>query len=159
MRIVSARWVAQPPPSLHGRDRKSAAQAAGLRYEARVQTYLLQRYGDTYVPSPWFAYRKGGDYYDRYCQPDGLLFDLDRGKIVVVEVKIRHCPRAAEQLLGLYRPVLASLFDGRLWSLGVCEVTRWFDKDIPFPVPVSFRSMPDEVEPGEFGVIIHRART
>ncbi len=157
MHVTSARWLPHGPP--FPTRRPSAAQAAGLRYEAKAQGHLLRAYGDTYIPSPWFQYHLRGEAKPFVCQLDGLLFDLDRGKIVAVEIKLKHTERAAEQLHGKYLPVLRAVFPDRLWRHASCEVTRYFDRSVKMPVPIRLHSMPDEAEPGAMSVVTYRGNS
>lgn len=154
--VSAARHIPQPPPFLHGRDRKTGAQLAGLAYEAKVQEHLLRSYGDSYIVSPWFEYRLLGEGKARWCQADGLLLDLDRGKIVVVEVKLKHTRRAEDQLFTLYIPVLTRMFPPHLWDLCALEVVRYFDPSEQTLHPVIHRTMPDESTKGDLNVLIHR---
>lgn len=110
--------------------RRSSAQKQGIRYEKAVQAYLSDLYGLDYLPSPWIKFGPG----QRYCQPDGLLFQPEAGRITIVEVKYQHTPLAWWQLLQLYAPVVAKLFPKQLWKLDVCEVVKWYDAGAVFPV-------------------------
>ena len=108
------------------------AQKQGLRYEREAQAYLSGLYGLDYVPSPWIRFESAGRM--RFCQPDGLLFQPEKGRITIVEVKYQHTPLAWWQLLQLYAPVVAKLFPKQLWTLDVCEVVKWYDASTVFPV-------------------------
>mgnify|MGYP007100099903 CR=1 FL=1 len=112
--------------------RRSSAQKQGIRYEREAQAYLSGLYGLDYVPSPWIRFESAGRM--RFCQPDGLLFQPEKGRITIVEVKYQHTPLAWWQLLQLYAPVVARLFPKQLWTLDVCEVVKWYDPSITFPV-------------------------
>jgi hypothetical protein len=113
--------------------RRSSAQKQGIRYEREVQAYLSDLYGLDYLPSPWIRFESEGRGL-RFCQPDGLLFQPEKGRITIVEIKYQHTPLAWWQLLQLYAPVVAKLFPKQLWILDVCEVVKWYDAGTIFPV-------------------------
>ena len=119
-----------PPHHYSGRAR------LGIRYEAAVHEYLDDRYPERYVPSPWLNYSCAGESHFHWCQPDGLLFWPENGRITIIEAKYQHTPRAHQQLLGLYTPVLKKIFPENLWTLEVCEVVKWFDPAISFPTKI-----------------------
>lgn len=119
------------PPALR-KKRYTGRRLAGIRYEKKVHEYLLSFYGDRYLPSPWLKFFAEGKW--RWCQPDGLLLDLIRGKIVIVEVKYQHTSDAWWQVQHLYLPVLQKIFPEKLWGFEFCEVVKWYDPDTPFPV-------------------------
>lgn len=118
------------PPALRRR-RYSGARAQGVRFEKKVQEYLLARFPESYLPSPWLRFFSGGKW--RWCQPDGLLFDLGRGIITIVEVKYQHTSDAWWQTKMLYAPVLREIFPAHLWTFEFCELVKWFDPATSFP--------------------------
>ena len=118
------------PPFLRRR-RYTGRRAEGVRYEKKVQAYLLSTYAEKYVDSPWLRFYSGGKW--RWCQPDGLLIDLPAGTITIVEVKYQHTPDAWWQVRQLYQPVLQVLFPERLWTFHACEVVKWYDPAVLFP--------------------------
>lgn len=91
-----------------GEQKTSAAQAAGLRYQARVVARLQEVY-PTVRAGPWllykFAKKKG------ICQPDALVWTGDQ-KICVVEIKLSWHRSARPKLLSLYGPIVAHLYPG-----------------------------------------------
>ena len=84
--MTCARLALNPPPFIHQR-RYTGRRAQGVAYERKVQQLLLDNYPDTYVPSPWLCFQSEGSNKWRWCQPDGLLVDIDAGIITCVEVK------------------------------------------------------------------------
>jgi hypothetical protein len=124
----------------------------GLRYERRAQEYLLEVYPDSYVPSPWIAFRLRYEPLLRYCQPDGLLVDIEQGRVTIIEIKYRHMVEAYVQLTGIYDPVVKKLFPG--WDVRHVEMARWYDPGTAFPVPVQLLSCIDLAAKGRFGVHI-----
>lgn len=133
----------------HGR---SPAQREGLRYEARAQDYLLQLYPDTYVPSPWLTFRLRHEPMPRWCQPDGIIVDMETGRLIIIEIKLRHMAEAYTQVIGIYQPVLKKIFPG--WEMRHVEMVRWYDAGSYFPVPVQLISNIDLAPRGRFGVHI-----
>lgn len=126
----------------------------GLLYEEAFANHMLDRFGDYYVPGPWFQYKELGRDRPRWCQPDGLLFIPLQSRIIIVETKLRHNSDAWWQLKHLYLPVIAAMFPPKQWNYCVVEVTRWYDKETLFPEKVKLCSDVLVVEPGEFGVHI-----
>ena len=118
------------PPQL-GRKRFTGRRLEGVRYERKAQTYLLWLYGEYYVDSPWLRFYADGTW--RWCQPDGLHFDVKRGIITIVEMKYQHTPDAWWQVKRLYQPVLEAIFPRTMWQYRACEVVQWYDPDVSFP--------------------------
>lgn len=108
---------------------KTAAQKAGLRYEAKVQDFLAG-YFSTYVKSPYIRFRDGSGM--RMCIPDGLLCFLPT-RAVIFEIKHLHTPDAWWQLKKLYEPViLAAGYN----EVQVVEICKSYDAATPFPCKV-----------------------
>lgn len=95
---------------------------------------LEDNFGDSYVPSPWLNFL--GSRGVHWCQPDGLLFDIQRGVIAIVEIKYQHTTDAWWQLRRLYEPVLSALFPPSLWRFTVVEIVKWYDPQVPWPEPI-----------------------
>ena len=109
--LLSARFADFAPE--FGVQKLSAAQAAGLRYQAKVVGRLQELY-PTVRPGPWLLYkfeRKSG-----ICQPDALVWTADR-RICVVEIKLSWHKTARPKLLDLYGPIAQLLYPG-------CEVSH-----------------------------------
>ncbi len=134
VRVQAARLCKNLP---HWTDnKKRGRKRQGLIYEKKVHEELELLYGSSYIPSLWLEYETLNDDYLHRCQPDGLLFDFHNGRIIVIEVKLKHTEQAYWQLRNLYLPVLGLLFPPNLWKLIPCEVVKWFDPSVAFPVPV-----------------------
>jgi len=116
------------------RQRLSGAKKAGLAYEKKVNARLGEDYGDRYIPGVWFRFTSKDQPGARFAQPDGLVWDLSRGVITIVEIKIRHSYRAWWQLRELYEPILAFKFPG--WDIEVVEIFQWFDPQAEVPEKV-----------------------
>jgi len=141
-----------PPSFAKGKPRGRGIRAEGLRYEARVQKYLIAKYGDCYIPGPWIQFY---DPNQRICQPDGLLFDLERGRIILVEIKLRHCQEAYWQLQKLYLPVLREMFPYSLWEICCIEIVRWYDPEVQWPVKHILREKVEDAPSSIIGVHIY----
>lgn len=118
----SGSWV--PLPGI------TAAQKAGLRYEAKVHRYMEEHFGEAYRASPLIRFQDDNGV--RQCIPDGLL--QVRGRVVIFEVKHQHMPEAWWQLKRLYQPVVEALFPAV--PVHVVEVCRSYDPSTPFPCSV-----------------------
>lgn len=133
-RVRSARLLDCTPPYLRAAKRETnltAAQAAGHRHERRMHKYLETIAPRDYLASPWIEYETAlGDW--GVCQPDGILFFWDAGILLILEAKIRHTEQAYWQTENLYLPVVGVLFP--LWEYAICEVVRWYDPAVRFPV-------------------------
>lgn len=118
------------PPAIR-KKRYTGRRLEGIRYERKVHERLELLYGDRYMASPWLKFFAEGKW--RWCQPDGLLFDLKRGRITIVEVKYQHTSDAWWQVRQLYQPVLEQIFPKNLWEYDACEVVKWYDPVTLFP--------------------------
>ena len=134
--------------------RSQGAKAAGRQYEKKVQEYLLSRFPESYVNSPWIRYQSIPGAPWRLCQPDGLLIDIQGGKITVVEIKIRHCAEAWWQVRRLYEPVVQCIFGADCFEYAAVEVVRWYDPHTHFPESFTLVNNPATVDPTRFGVHI-----
>jgi len=129
-------------PVFSGKVKRSAAQSRGIRYEKKVQKYLLEQFEDFYLPSPWLHFREEGQEDFRWAQPDGLLIDGIKGIINIVEIKYSHTADAWWQVRRLYLPVLQKLFPPTLWRYEALEVVKWYDSDTIFPEKVQLVDNP-----------------
>lgn len=121
------------PAFTRGKPRHRGSRANGVRYENWVHCHLKELFNECYTPGPWVRF--GGDYDQvRWCQPDGLLFDVLGGVITVIEIKYNHTPLAWWQLRQLYGPIVQFLFPS--FHVQVCEVCKWYDCAVVFPEKV-----------------------
>jgi len=149
--VRCAQLLADP---LFTNTRYTGRRAQGKRYERRAQEYLHSRYGLAYVPGPWFRFR-GAHGRWRYCQPDGLLFDVPAGTCTVCEIKLQHTPYAFWQLFALYIPVVQCALPD--FTFRGCEVTRWYAPEPgDTPVPYALCPAPHRARDGELAVHIWR---
>jgi hypothetical protein len=111
---------------------------------------------DAYVVGPWIEFYTEESNERRYCQPDGVLIEIPRGRITIVEVKYSHTELAYWQLFDLYLPVLQFLFPPPLWTFAAIEVCSRFDVAVASPrKPVMRKEILDAL-PREFNVHIWR---
>jgi len=144
------------PPFVKKR-RRRGRKGVGLRYEAKVQRHLGERFGFEYIPGPWFKY----SVQDRpkvvnYAQPDGLLIQPRRGTVTIVEIKYNHCAESYFQLVDKYLPLVEALFDKSIWTFPLIEVVKWYDRDTSYPTDIRMCADIDECRVGEIGVHICR---
>lgn len=134
---TKVRWKASCAPTLVG---LTAAQQAGLRYEAKAQVYLQGLLGSTYHAGPYLYFDDCG--VPRTAIPDGLHFDTV-GRATIFEIKSQHMPEAWWQLRCLYEPVVREL---RFVNWTSCvEVVRSYDPSIGFPEKVLVFRSPQEL--------------
>ncbi len=134
----------------------SEVRKAGRRYESKVHNYLLKRYPEAYVASPWLCFKdRTRNARHSWCQPDGWLIDLQRGIITIIEVKLSHNTDSWWQIRHLYEPVTRFLF-GKEWKYAACEVTRFCDPSVKFPEDITLTPDPLMLWSGAFGVHVWR---
>ena len=144
------------PPFVKKR-RRRGRKGVGIRYEAKVQRYLCDRFGYEYVPSPWFKYSVAErPTVVNYAQPDGLLIQPQRGTITVVEIKYNHCSESYFQLVDKYLPLVKALFGIELWRFPLVEVVKWFDRDTSYPADYRLCKDIDVCRTSEIGIHICR---
>ncbi|MCF6237461.1 MAG: hypothetical protein L3J79_01375 [Candidatus Marinimicrobia bacterium] len=137
------------------RQKATGARLAGLKYEKLVNAKLEEYYGDRYLPGPWIKFLSGNSLVFRTVQPDGLIIDLQSGRITIVEIKLRHTVKAWWQLRQLYQPITQRLFPTSIgWKISVCEVFKWYDAKEEFPE--SFVNVSDPTENCGGNFKIHR---
>lgn len=152
--LTWARWAKAPPPFVVNRKGRTGRRAQGIRYEKKVHEYLDMIYPGMFVPSPWIYFLEEEGNRARWCQPDGLLIDVQQGLVTIVEVKYSHTSDAWWQLTQLYRPVLEYLFPRALWTLQCVEIVKWYDPLVAFPERVALLEEPTEKLKSGFGVHI-----
>ncbi len=111
----------------------------GIKYERKVHAAFLRLYPE-YVPGFWLTFLLNGVW--KYCQPDGVHFNFELGIITIIEVKYQHTSNAWWQTTQLYFPVLRLLFPEPLWQFQFCEVVKWYDPSVSFPVPIKLSDSP-----------------
>ena len=129
IKIASAHFTF-PPSYAVRKGRPGTMAAKGYAHEDNVNAKLDSN--PFYIPGPWFEYMTTGGRVG-HCQPDGLIFQPEKGRIVIIEAKLRHCPEAFYQLVNLYGPIVQHVFPA--WTLGYQEVVRWYNVHEHFPGP------------------------
>jgi len=101
---------------------RTAAQNAGLRFEAKVSAELYRCFPGFLAQVP-FAFVS--DYSSEKCILDGMVFwdqALASGEMLLVEIKSRHNGDGWFQLRYLYLPVVAKTFPNKkLRLLEICK--------------------------------------
>ena len=124
-----------------------------MLYETKAQQRLLDLYGECYIPSPWFKYFDLAEEKVKWCQPDGLLIDIHKGTITIVEIKLKHTPNAWWQLQFKYLPVVKKVF-GDTFTYPFVEFVQWYEKGHSYPVPFELRGDLEDAKSGGFQVTI-----
>ena len=129
----------------------------GLRYEKKVHAHFSALH-DGYIASPWFRYTTDDEpRRQNYAQPDGLIIDVEGGRIYIIEVKYNHCAEAYFQLVDKYLPIVRLFFNNsEMWTFLTCEVVYWYDCHTAFPTQPKLRENVLDTRPGELGVHVWR---
>lgn len=150
--VQKARFSEHLPRWVGEEVERTPNQKKGIAYESLVHEMLDSRYGDAYQASPWLVYwEKDHLTVPRTCQPDGLLIDMQRGIITVVEVKLYNSVMAWWQLLWKYSPVVRQLLPG--FQLKYLEVVKFDDPAIVVPGEVFRVADPEEIPVDGYGVL------
>jgi hypothetical protein len=152
--VTTSRLSNTPPPFLSTR-KATGARAAGLRYERKVQEHLLAQHAERYLPAPWFVFTNTNG--PRWCQPDGILIDIEAGRLVVVEIKHSITERAWWWLNDLYVPVVRKAF-GKNWSIATVTIVKWFDCKVLLPERPTMCREIMQAQPGQNAITIWNAK-
>jgi len=110
----------------------TAAQKAGLRYEAKAQEHLTQLLGPDYFQSPSLTVEiLGGK--SRRLIPDGVYISPE-GIATVIEIKSQHMPESWWQLRELYYRAMKRV--PLVKWVNLLEVVRSYDPSQPYPEPI-----------------------
>lgn len=142
------------------------ARRAGLVYEQKAAAAVSAIIEDLpaspdytfrWMIGPWVEYfNKGASHRKRHAQPDGLLFDLGRNRLTIIEIKLSHSTRAYRQLFNLYHPLMCCLFpDMDIHLLEICSRFdpgggRRITKIMHFPASVF------DTQPGKMNIICYK---
>lgn len=121
-------------PHFPTQHKRTGRRLQGVKYEAKVQEMLIAKFTGNYLPSPWLYFKGSSGVH--WCQPDGLLFDVQNGIITIIEVKYQHTTDAWWQVRRLYEPVLREIFSEMLWDFRMLEIVKWYDPDVRWPEPL-----------------------
>lgn len=153
--VRQVRFSEHLPPWMEERDEqvRTPNQKKGLAYEALVHEMLESVYGEMYQPSPWIVYWEKDPSCTpaRTCQPDGLIIDIRKGVITIVEVKLYNSAMAWWQLLWKYSPVVRALFPG--FELRYVEIVKFDDPSIAVPGEVLRVQSLEELQSNSYGVM------
>jgi hypothetical protein len=135
---------------------RSAAQNAGLRFEAKVSEALTRKYEGFLQQVP---FKFVGDHSPEKCILDGILFHhpkMVNRELILVEMKKRHTADAWFQLRYLYHPVVQRVFQN--YNLRLLEICKEFELGVVLPEPYQLhRSVEDFIINGSsFGVVCWR---
>lgn len=111
--------------------RLTPSQAAGIRFEKRVDLYLqvLAKSLEAKLEhNPWFQYNDLNG--PHACSPDFILNFGDR--VVVIEVKVTWLPSAISKLRNLYLPVVSRIL--RPTKIGGIVLCKNLTPEAPQPV-------------------------
>lgn len=124
-------------PSFKRRVSRKGAKGAGLAYEKKVHEKLTDQFGGVYLASPWIKYCEEGRG-SKYCQPDGLVFDVNAGVILVVECKLSFTSDAYFQMAHKYVPILEAMFPE--WEVHGVQVCKIYGFGTVYPVETTLGS-------------------
>ena len=133
-----AEYAPEFPPQF-----RTAAQRAGLRYEASVVKRLKTLYKDVRV-GPWIVYRAANK--SGVCQPDVLVW-LSSKLLLVVEIKLSHQRNARDKLMNFYGPLVQRLHPGV--DLAYLQVFKNIKKGAHKKL-VPFYNLDDHTKPGKY---------
>jgi len=95
---------------------------------------MFDKFGVYYAPGVWFRYTtEDAPKRENYIQTDGLVIDVEKGLVTIVEVKWAHNVGAYVQLVERYLPVVSHFFGSDLFEFRTVEVVHWYDANIKFP--------------------------
>lgn len=106
-----------------------------MKYEKKVGEKISSLFPFEWKAGVWICYLCGLEEYPLYCQLDGYLEFPDR--VVLIEIKYNHCVDSYFQLMDVYLPLMKHLFPGK--EISVCEVVKWYDPSVTFPVGVKLQ--------------------
>jgi len=140
-------------PAFAKAKRTKGPKRAGLIYQTAASEHLLSLFPSNSTFGQWFRYRLKDAPRDYYCQIDAHLVDYDKKKIVVIEIKLRHCVDAYYQLFELYLPILRKYY-GEEFTYSCVELVSSFDKNAVMPqTPRLCKNIADS-HPKDFSVHI-----
>ena len=135
-KIYAASILNGVPAFSRKRKYTTGKQKAGVHFEKAMSARFATEFEPFYYYNIWFKYSSESYRTEKFAEPDGLLFDIERGIITIVEIKLRHCTKAWWQLRQLYQPILQFLFPD--WKIEVCEVFRYANPNEKIPEKMFF---------------------
>jgi hypothetical protein len=159
----SLTWAqfAPEPFSIESIVKVTGAKRQGINYERKTQAYIEMQLankseGVKYIRSPWLCYKAlGSGSRILFCQPDGLIMEVEQKRCVIVEIKLQHTAEAYWQVRRLYQPVLQFIYPD--FTFSALEIVKWLDPHISPKFPESFKFAEDllHYDPLKFGVHIY----
>jgi hypothetical protein len=126
--------------------RVRGAKRAGVLFENKVNDALTAKHSE-YLSGLGFTFSDNG--VRGICIPDGVLYDP--GRLVIVEIKLRHCIDAWHHLRRLYAPVVSLAYQRPVCCV---EIVKYFDRNVKFPEPIKLIRSLEEATEGCLGVLI-----
>lgn len=164
--VLFAQFAAKEPLFTQTKIQLTETQKQGLRYEKRVQEHLRELCLKT-VPAldgwkclcnQWLLYRSR--HMDAtalaVCQPDCLLINHDRKKVIIAECKLSHTGDSWKQLRQLYEPVVRKIFPSS--EISLIEICKWFDPHSPFPESFYYEENILMAQAGRIAIHIYKPR-
>lgn len=121
-----ALWSTIPVSSRVG---LTAAQSAGLNYEAKVFEHL-EVSGELFLAHLPFSFHSGSRV--NRIIPDGVMVSRTRAELYIVEVKLRHTAEAYHQLQ-FYSKIIAKAFPSL--KIRRLEVVKYYNPAVILPEP------------------------
>ena len=153
--VHHAKLLKHAPPFIR-QPKKRGRKWAGIKYERAAHEYFCELLAPYYTPGPWISFVDGPSGEHRFCQPDGLIIQPERGRVTIVEFKYTHTELAYWQLFHLYLPVVQALFPPNLWKYAGVEICARYDCAIVCPEQPRLRKNVFDAFPTAFNVHIWR---
>ena len=134
-RVIVGEFLRSVPSfvSSKKKKRKRGAVAAGMVFEKHGHQLFNDLYQELYVPAPWIKFRNTANpRLMRLCQPDGLIVDVRRNTLTIIEFKLRHTSDSWFQLRLLYYPIIRRMF-GQAWHIRILEVAKYPNPEVIIP--------------------------
>lgn len=135
---------------------QSAAAKRGLSYERKVLKTLEGNFPRRFVSQLPFTFRTQAK--TGWAIPDGLLFDFDARRVLLIEIKLSHSADAWWQLERFYLPIVAEAL--RAFTVIPVEICRTFDPAVRLTkAPVLLTGVCEAFEAREDSHLILATRT
>lgn len=111
-------------PSFIPQAKYRGVKAIGIGFERKVAKYLKAVAGDRAIHNPWFRFVDANG--EGWCSPDVVMLPAGDEPLVIFECKLTSVPKVATKLVGLYLPVVKSVWpDAKDYRLvQVCQNLR-----------------------------------
>lgn len=157
-------FASQPPSFTQTKSTFTPSHKLGLQYERRVQDHLgkLCQSHSSFIciPSAWIMFHRTGDNPSsiHFCQPDCLLVNEGKRKVIIVECKYSHTGDSWTQIRQLYEPLVKILYPG--YEIACVEICKWYDPHTAVAFPETFYYCENVLEAvtNRFGIHIYKPR-